>query len=255
MDVVRSQSWAVEAEKYELHSGRVDVWQLRLDEPELGISSPALDSPEGSLLAPDENIRAARFHFDDDRVRFTRCRTALRRLLGHYLDLAPANIRFTYTTNGKPEVAANQNPDNLRFNVSHSGNMALIAVGVADDLGVDIEKLRADVNTADLAERFFSVRERETLRGLPESLRLAAFFACWARKEAFLKAMGEGLGFPLADFSVSVHPGIEPRIEEIRGDERASREWSLIDVEAAEGFRSAVAIKHAGAAITMHSLR
>ncbi|MGB9235073.1 MAG: 4'-phosphopantetheinyl transferase superfamily protein [Terriglobales bacterium] len=234
--------------------GRVDVWRLRLDEARLDkVFSPSSEA-RGSVLAPDEAARASRFHFDRDRIRFTRCRNALRWLLGRYLDIAPASIRFTYTPSGKPEVAADQNPLNLRFNVSHSENLALLAVGLRDGLGVDIEKVRPDVNTRELSERFFSVRERAALGALPETLRVAAFYACWARKEAFLKATGEGLGFPLEDFSVSAHPEKQPCIEEIRDDTNTASQWSLIDVHAAGGFRSAVAIEHPSASIATFAL-
>lgn len=236
----------------ELQAGHVDVWHLWLDDrsPEESVP-PALASAR-IVLASDELARAARFHFEQDRVRFIRCRAALRRLLGDYLNLAPAEVRFTYSPHSKPEVAADQNPNRLRFNVSHSGGMAVIAVGGPEDLGVDVEKIREDVNTADLAERFFSTREREMLRALPQSQRLPAFYACWACKEAFLKAIGDGLGFPLADFSVSVHPESAPRIEEIQGDANAGLEWSLIDLNVADGFRSALAIKRQGISIATY---
>src|SRR5208283_6184767 len=125
----------------------------------------------------------------------------------------------------------------------------LIAVGVQNALGVDIERVRPDVKTAELSERFFSSSERAALRSLPETLRVAAFYACWARKEAFLKAIGEGLGFPLEDFSVSVHPEKKPRIEEIKGEVNAGERWSLLDINAAPRFRSAVAVNRVGAVI------
>lgn len=251
--------WKDGPEKPELDEGRVDVWRLRLDELELGAAPLALTSAtsktQGSVLSPDELARASRFHFEKDRIRFTRCRTALRMLLARYLGAMPQGIRFIYTSSGKPELAADQNPGGLRFNVSHSDNLALIAVGGDAALGVDIEKMRADVNTAELSERFFSAREREGLRALPETLRVAAFYACWARKEAFLKATGEGLGFPLSDFSVTVHPEKEPRIEEIKGDANAARRWSLVDLPAEEDFRAALAVEREATAVATFILR
>jgi 4'-phosphopantetheinyl transferase len=246
------QVWAKGPEKPDFCAGRVDVWRLRLDDPDTGRSATAMLSPEQNVLSLDEMSRAARFHFERDRVRFVRCRTTLRRLLSAYLNIPASNVQFTYTPRGKPEVAAGQNPNGLRFNVSHSGDLALIAVGGPEDLGIDIEAVREDVNTADLAERFFSTRERETLRAFQHSLGLVAFYACWARKESFLKAMGDGLAFPLANFSVSVHPDIAPRVEEIGGDASAGLEWSLTDLHAAEGFRSAIAVKRRGVAIATY---
>lgn len=254
METVSSHVWRAGPEKPELLVGHVDVWRLSLDaarlEEELSLRSEA----QREVLATDELERASRFHFDRDRVRYVRCRTALRLLLARYLGSTAANIRFTYTTNGKPELAADQNSCRLRFNVSHSENMALIAVGVQDALGIDIEKVRPEVKTAELSERFFSARERAGLRSLPEDMRVAAFYACWARKEAFLKAIGEGLSFPLEDFSVSVEPEKEPRIEEIKGDKNAGQQWSLVDVAADPHFRSAVAFEHSAATIATFDL-
>jgi 4'-phosphopantetheinyl transferase len=215
-------------------TGRVDVWSVRLDEP-------ARAGSEVAALSPDEIARANRFHFEKDRIHFTRCRAALRNLLAGYLAIPAAEIRFEYLTSGKPQLAAEQNPHGLQFNVSHSANMALIAVGSEHHLGVDIEKIRGDVDTTALAERFFSLRERAGLQALPDHLRVPGFFACWTRKEAFLKATGEGLSFPLEDFSVTTHPDLDPEIEEIKGNTDEGKQWFLADLSVADGFRATVA--------------
>jgi 4'-phosphopantetheinyl transferase len=241
-------------ERPALSISHLQVWQLRLDDDGLSQAIAGISRAPGGLLSADELSRAERFHFEKDRIRFTRCRSALRLLLSRFLDVPPEKIRFSYTTNGKPEVSEDQNPQSLRFNLSHSDNMAVIAVGVGSAIGVDIERMRDHVNTVDLAERFFSAREREALRSLPENLRFQAFYACWARKEAFLKANGEGLSFPLSDFSVSVHPQMPPRIQEIKGNANAALNWSLIDLTLAEGFRSAVAVEHPHAKATVFVL-
>jgi len=214
--------------------GRVDVWRVRLDEP-------ASAGSEASVLSADEIARASRFHFDKDRIHFTRCRSALRSILSGYLAIPVTEIRFEYLASGKPQLEAGQNPRALQFNVSHSANMALIAVGSEHRLGVDIEKIRDDVDTNSLAERFFSVRERAGLQALPDHLRVQGFFACWTRKEAFLKATGDGLSFPLADFSVTAHPDTDPALEEIRGNTEARKKWFLKDLSVAIGYRAAVA--------------
>src|SRR5260370_32955202 len=215
-------------------TGRVDVWSVRLD----GL---ARTGPQLLTLSPDESARAHRFPFEKDRIPFTRCRSALRDLLAGYLAIPAADIRFEYLTSGKPQLAAEQNPSALQFNVSHSANMALIAVGSEHRLGVDIEKIRGDVDTSALAERFFSLRERAGLQALPEHLRVPGFFACWTRKEAFLKATGEGLSFPLADFSVTTHPDLDPEIEEIKGSTDTGKRWFLADLSIVDGFRATVA--------------
>ena len=130
----------------------------------------------------------------------------------------------------------------MQFNVSHSANMALIAVSSEHRLGVDIEKIRGDVDTASLAERFFSLRERAGLQALPDHLRVLGFFACWTRKEAFLKAIGDGLSFSLADFSVTTHPDLDPELEEINGNTEAGKLWFLADLSVVDGYRATVAV-------------
>ncbi len=219
-------------------SGRIDVWTVRLDEPSTA-------GPGASVLSPDEIARASRFHFEKDRIHFTRCRSALRRLLAGYLAIPATDVLFEYLASGKPQLAAEQNPCALQFNVSHSAGVALIAIGTERRLGVDIEKIRDDVDTTSLAERFFSLRERAGLQALPDHLRLPGFFACWTRKEAFLKATGEGLSFPLADFSVTTHPALDPVLEEIRGNTEAAQQWSLADLSVVDGYRATAAVEGA----------
>ena len=157
-------------------TGRVDVWRVRLDEPGTAGS-------EASVLSPDEIARAGRFHFEKDRTRFTRCRSALRRILADYSSIPANEIRFEYLTSGKPQPATELNPRLLQFNVFHSANMALIAMGSERRLGVDIEKGRADVDTTALAERFFSLRERGGIEAFAGSSSCVGFFACWTLKE------------------------------------------------------------------------
>lgn len=213
----------------------VDVWLVDLDES-------SLTDLSSSVLSLDELDRASRFRFEADRLYFARCRVALRCLLSQYLQIAAAKLRFEYKPCGKPELVWPVNRGHLQFNVSHCGNLALIAIGAEHDLGIDIEKVRDGVDTTALAERFFSPRERAGLRALPEHLRNSAFFACWTRKEAYLKAIGDGLSFPLEDFSVTVHPELDAAVEEVRGDGKAGRRWSLIDLGNVEGHCATVAI-------------
>jgi 4'-phosphopantetheinyl transferase len=220
-----------------LLTGHVDVWRVRLDETEPDSST--------KILSPDELARAHHFHFEKDRLHFARCRSALRDLLSRYLQVPAAEIRFEYQSTGKPEVSLEQNTRRLRFNVSHSAGLALIAVGAEHSLGVDIEKIRFDVDTSTLAEQFFSERERASLAALPHNLRLPAFFSCWTRKEAFLKATGFGLSFPLTQFAVSSHPEGNPEIEEIQGDLQSAGQWSLRDIQAEKGYQATVAIQSA----------
>jgi 4'-phosphopantetheinyl transferase len=216
--------------------GHVDIWKVQLDQLETRVS-------QSNNLSSDEIARANRFHFEKDKDMFARCRSVLRGILSDYLGIPGAEIRFEYLKGGKPRVVVGQNPCGLQFNVSHSANVALIAVGSEHRLGVDIEKIRSDVDVVALAERFFSVRERSELRALPDRLRLVGFFASWTRKEAFLKATGDGLSFPLADFSVTTHPDSEPRLENIEGSVAVSDQWCLADVDVGDLFRATVAVE------------
>lgn len=227
---------------------RVDVWKVCLDEP----AKPGSDA--SVVLSADEIARASRFLFEKDRTHFTRCRSALRRLLAAYLATSANEIRFEYMPGGKPQLADEQNPCALQFNVSHSAGMALIAVGSKHRIGVDLEKIRGDVDTTALAERFFSVREREGLRALPDHLRTSGFYACWTRKEAYLKATGDGLSFPLADFSVTTHPDLNPDLEEIRGNTPIPGQWFLADLMVADGYRATVAVETAFSSLETYSL-
>jgi len=228
-----------------LPTSRVELWNVHLGEP---AKSAATD-----ILSADEIVRANRFHFEKDRMRFIQCRSALRSLLSRHLPIPPNEIQFQYQASGKPELEAQQNPSGLQFNVSHSADRALIAIGSQHKLGVDIEKMRSEVDTTALAERFFSVRERAGLRALPAHLRLAGFFACWTRKEAFLKATGDGLFFPLARFSVTTHPDLHPQLEEIQGNTDVHQHWFLSDITVAEGYRATVAVQAPCSGLETHT--
>jgi 4'-phosphopantetheinyl transferase len=131
--------------------------------------------------------------------------------------------------------------------------MALIAVGSAHRLGVDIEEIRADVDTTTLAERFFSLRERAALQVLPDHLRVPGFFACWTRKEAFLKAPFDWLLFPLEEFSVATHPDLDPELEEVNGNTDARKQWFLADLRVADGYRATVALERSHSRLEIYA--
>jgi 4'-phosphopantetheinyl transferase len=246
-DPTRSRmSWPRPAAPLSLPAERIAIWRVDLD-------TPAAEDSEANILSADEIARANRFHFERDRLHFVHCRSALRRLLGEYLEIPATDVRFNYLANGKPEVEPNQNPRALQFNVSHSGELALIAFCARHRIGIDIEKVRQDVDTESLAERFFSMRERESLKSLPMQLRVLGFFACWTRKEAFLKSTGEGLSFPLSDFSVTTHPDGDAAVEEIKGSAEAGLKWFIADLAVADEYRAALAVEHPRMAIETFS--
>jgi 4'-phosphopantetheinyl transferase len=168
-------SFALKASQRDVALYTVDLDHARHDQPSL------LQS-----LSPDERARAARFRFERDRRRFVAGRGALREILGEALGRPPSSIAFAYGPQGKPRLAA----DEIQFNVSHSEGLGLIAVAGDRRVGVDIERVRAKGSGMDVAKRFFSRAEVATLRALPRGLRTEAFFACWTRKEAYIKARG-----------------------------------------------------------------
>ena len=180
-----------------------------------------------ALLSEDERQRAIRYRFDRDRLRYTIARGMLRRILAAYLGRPPAELKFGYGERGKPflqltESGSGARGRSLEFNLSHSGELALFAVASGRAIGVDVEQERALEDWAAIAERFFAAGEQAAIARLPQKERQRAFFDCWARKEAYIKAVGDGLAIPLDGFEVSV---------ETREARLLSTAWRSGDVE------------------------
>lgn len=159
-----------------------------------------------SCLAPDEETRAGKLVHLRHRYRFVAMRSALRAILGRYLQIPPSSVVFSYGEKGKPSLRDEQNRIDLRFNLSHSGHLGILAVACGRELGVDVETRQQVVDYMAIAQRFFSPREHQAIAELPEDLRQRAFLRCWTRKEAYVKALGAGLSCSLQSFSVSVSP-------------------------------------------------
>jgi 4'-phosphopantetheinyl transferase len=215
----------------------VFVWCFSLDRTDRQVESLR------GILTEDERARADRFHFEKDRRHFTSARGTLRTILGGCLDRDPRQIRFSYSEYGKPALAAGQDCESLRFNLSHSGGMALLAVACNRELGVDIELIRPDIEHDQIAERFFSPREVLVLRSLPDHLRVEAFFNCWTRKEAYIKARGEGLSFPLDRFDVAFKPGEPAALLQTLGDPGEADRWRLKALETYAGYAAAIVVE------------
>ena len=157
-------------------------------------------------------------------------------------DQDPQYLRFTYGPRGKPALATDMGAVSLRFNVSHSHGLALYAMTRGRELGVDVERIRPEIVQEQVAERFFSPREVTTLRALPVPLQATAFFACWTRKEAYIKATGEGLALPLDQFDVSLAPGEPAALLRTAWDPQEAPRWTMQDLDPAPGYRAAVAV-------------
>jgi 4'-phosphopantetheinyl transferase len=185
-------------------------------------------------LSASESARAARFHFERDRRRFIAARSILRDLLGRYLGEPPAALVFREAEFGKPYLTGRHEGSDLRFNLSHTRDFAVYAVTRGREVGIDVEAIDRRVDYRELASRFFAASEAEKLFRLPDEQQPAAFFRCWTRKEALVKAVGAGLSIPLDSFEVSFLPG--ENVRKIRGADG----WTLMALELPEGFAGAV---------------
>ncbi len=196
-------------------------------------------------LSLEECARADRFHIARDRNRFIVARGSLRVILGSYLNQAPAAVNFCYSNYGKPALSDENSvvTNGVTFNLSHANELALIAVTRDRQVGVDIEFIRPDFASEKIAARFFSRQEVEVLQGLPGAQRAEAFFKCWTRKEAYIKALGEGMSMPLDQFNVSLAPGSAASLlGNLRDPAEVSR-WSMQDLSPGPGYFAAVAVE------------
>jgi 4'-phosphopantetheinyl transferase len=213
------------------------VWLADLEPGKTVVESYA------STLTTDERARAGRFHFPRDAAHWIVARGTLRAILSNRLRIEPRDVRFVYGEHGKPELAEPFAGSGLRFNLSHSGGLALCAVVRHCRVGVDIERFRPVPDLEAIAERTFSPRERETLRQLPPELRDEGFFNCWTRKEAYIKAIGKGLAHPLDRFSVSLAPGAPPRLETVDDDPEEAQAWTLEAFVPSAGYAAALVVE------------
>jgi 4'-phosphopantetheinyl transferase len=229
--------WAASAARGEIEPGEVHVWRVNLALPETGIPW------HRTFLSPSEVERADRYYFDRDRNRFTVARSVLRQLLGAYLHLAPRAVEFVYGPQGKPDVVSSQNSFQLRFNLSHSGELAVVAVSLDLELGIDVEQIKPDFAGLEIAKRFFSPEECARLERLPPSTRVDAFFDCWTRKEAYIKARGGGLSIPLDSFEVAFAPGEKPALLQVKGSHDEPSQWRFHALYPGAGYKSALAVE------------
>ncbi len=198
------------------------------------------------LLSDDEWSRANRFHFEEDRNAYIAARGVLRIILGQYLNAEPTQLRFTYNQYGKPFLLPETNPEKLQFNLSHSDGLALFAFTRQREIGVDLERIQRQFEFEEIAGRFFSPGEAALLHSLPDSMKPEAFFNCWTRKEAYIKAHGEGLSLPLASFDVTLKPGKPARLIRTRDSPPEATQWRLQALWPGDGFAGALAVKGNG---------
>lgn len=236
MNIVNPElsTWPSPSGSITASSDEIHIWRINLDQPDSRVEDLL------KTLGLEERCRARRFHFDKDRRDFVVARGFLRSILSRYLEVEAADLRFCYGPYGKPAIDVKQNRG-VRFNLSHSHRMALYAVTRKREVGIDIEYIQPDCATQEIARRFFSAFEFDVFRALPLEARLTAFFKCWTRKEAYIKATGKGLSLPLNGFDVSVAPG-EPATL-LRTSEDEPQRWFLSDLDPQLGYAAAIVVE------------
>jgi 4'-phosphopantetheinyl transferase len=222
----------------------VHLWQIQLANQEWGLQYLR------SLLSPDEVQRADRFYFEKHKRRFIVARAATRVILATYVGRAPHELAFSYGAKGKPELSLPQNSPKVQFNLSHSEDLALLAVTLQHRVGVDIEFIKHDLAIDEIATRCFSEVEIKILRALPQAERTKSFYSWWTRKEAFIKAIGKGLSIPLESFSVNTGPNIIPSLSWVDLEPEEISNWQVHDISAPHGYAAALVVEGRG-----HDLR
>ena len=218
----------------DLAAAEVHVWRVPLD---------AFAQCDLSSLSELERQRASRFRFEADRRRLVGSHAALRGILATYLDAPPATLLFAEGAHGKPFLLGPAHGRNLRFSLSHSGDLALVAASRGREVGVDLERVRPIKDFVDVADRFFSPAERHALARLAPDDRQRAFLAAWVLKEAYLKACGEGLMRNLGAFDVTIGDEEQPRLLAVRDRVGDEARWSLRRLDPGEGFVAALAVE------------
>lgn len=230
-------SWCFPPASFCLESDEVHVWCASLV-----LTTPRIETLL-KTLAPEERRRSEIFRFQKHRIHYIVARGLLRTILGRYLGLEPCELEFCYNSYGKPALTKTFGGEKFRFNLSHSYDIVLYAITHGREVGVDIERIRFDFAYEEIAKRFFSPREIVALRALPINMRQEAFFACWTRKEAYIKARGEGLTLRLDQFEVTLAPGEPAALLSANGDPQEASRWSLRKLTPGPGYVAALAVE------------
>ncbi len=224
--------WATANQNLQLGLGEIHIWQRCLQ------ASEQICDEAFALLSEDEQAKAQRFHFAKHRRRYIMARSGLRKILCYYFPLQAEQFIFAYSPHGKPSIAYPKNPNAIQFNISHSGEIALYGLSCQYELGIDIETI-SDRPTDGLAQRFFAPEEAAQLMRLHQGERKKSFYDVWTQKEAFIKALGLGLSYPLTNFEVKA-TGTAGLIKVIDDD---FSQWHLQKIEVLEGYSAHFAIR------------
>ncbi len=229
--------WRTPSANLALSSQVVHVWRASLEQATERVQQLS------QWLSPDERERAVRFHFERDRRRFIVCRGVLRMIFSRYLGIEPDQVQFRYRLHGKPDLSERLGDGTLQFNLAHSNELAIYAFTYNREVGIDLEYIHPVPDAEQVALRFFSAGENATLQRLDKSQRLEGFFNCWTRKEAWVKALGDGLTQPLEQFDVSLVPGEPARLLRVARSPKQVTGWSLRSLAPAHGYVGALAVE------------
>ena len=233
--LLANDNWKIPPVHPSISKEQVHVWCACLEQRESRIQQLE------SILSDEEQCRAQRFYFQKDRDHFIVARGVLRDILCRYLNRQAEQLNFCYNEYGKPMLA--KNFGGLSFNVSHSGNVAIYAVTCGREVGIDVEQIRADFAEEPIAKRFFSPAEVAVFSDLAAHEKKEAFFCCWTRKEAFIKATGKGVSFGLDNFDVSLAPDKPAALLSVKGDKKEAARWSLRNLDIQPDYKAALAVK------------
>lgn len=221
----------------------VEVWRIGLAVPD------GEHAARAALLPPEDAARAGRFRFARDQRRWVAARGALRAILAGYACVPAAALAFRVGPHGKPALDGPAGAGDLRFNLSHSGDLALCAVARGREVGVDVELIRPDFATGEVTRRFFAPAEVAALEALPAADQTEAFFACWTRKEAYIKARGTGIALGLDRFEVALGPGRPAALLATHDEPGAVERWRLMALAPGAGYAGAL-VTEGPAAVT-----
>jgi 4'-phosphopantetheinyl transferase len=229
-------SWEKTSPELEFSEDYIDIWLINLAEEESDIFN------HQRFITVDEKNRATRYISGKKSREFIITRSALRNIIGYVLNENPKRIGFDYTSSGMPLLDANWSHTDIIFNVSHSHDLAVIAVSIKNIIGIDIEKVHEDIEYEKLSRRFFSELEYKQIMDFNEESRLDAFFATWTRKEALVKATGTGIAYGLDKFDVSVAPDQPAELLGNRWQDGCQPNWSLMNIETWPDYKACLAV-------------
>lgn len=229
--------WNCLPENFILLRGEVHIWFASLDKPVSIVESLI------KTLSKEELDRARRYYFPRLRKRFIVSHGLLRCILSKYLSLEPDQLQFSHNSFGKPSLPISLGKKNLSFNMSHSGSYVLYAITLDREIGVDIEQVHENFEWESIASSFFSSLENQMLQEVPQELKYEAFFNCWTRKEAYIKARGNGFSYPLDRFAVSLISGEPVALLMDKENPTETSRWKLEDISPVSGYKAALAVQ------------